>query len=75
MELDELIRDTPPPPAQIVEGVLAERAGAHWARVDGQAALWGPLVGAEHLNPGDVIVLAIVQDGTPYVIWPQQGAP
>lgn len=74
MDLDELIRDTPAPPDQVVEGVLVDRHGEQWARVDGQAALWGPLVGAGHLDAGATVVLAIVQDGTPYVIWPQ-GAP
>jgi hypothetical protein len=70
MELDELIRDTPPPAEQIVEGVLVVRSGARWARVDGQAALWGPLIGGDGLAAGATIVLALVQDGTPYVIWP-----
>ena len=70
MELDELIRDAPPAADQVVEGVLVVRAGERWARVDGQPALWGPLVGAEHLSTGDELVFAQVQDGTPFVVYP-----
>ena len=72
-ELDELIRDAPAPADQVVEGELVERAGERWAKVDGQAALWGPLVGAEHLSTGDELVFAQTQDGTPFVIWPSAG--
>ena len=73
MELDELIRDAPAPADQVVEGELVVRSGERWAKVDGQGALWGPLVGAEHLEPGDELVFAQTQDGTPFVIWPAAG--
>jgi hypothetical protein len=74
MDLDTLIREAPAPDEQVVEGVLVIRHGDYWARVDGQAALWGPLVGAEHLEPGAELVLAQTQDGTPFVIWPAAAA-
>ena len=70
MEIDELIRDAPSPPDQVAEGVLVVHAGDRYAKVDGQAALWGPLVGGDHLAPGAELVLAQTQDGTPFVIYP-----
>ena len=72
-DLDELIRQTAPvADDQLVEGELQIRGGERYARVDGQPALWGPLVGAEHLADGDALLLAQVQDGTPFVVWPAQ---
>ena len=72
-DLDELIRQAAPvPDDQLVEGELQVRGGERYARVDGQPALWGPLVAAEHLAEGDTLLLAQVQDGTPYVVWPAQ---
>jgi hypothetical protein len=71
VDLDTLMRDTANSvPEQVVEGVLVVRAGEPWARVNGQAALWGPLVGAEHLDTGAEVVFAQTQDGTPFVIYP-----
>ena len=71
-ELDLLLDERPPADDQLVEGELTLRSGDRYARVDGQPALWGPLVGAEHLAEGDRLVLGQTQDGTPFVVWPAQ---
>jgi hypothetical protein len=72
-DLDMLLDERPASDDQLVEGELTLRAGERYARVDGQPALWGPLVGAEHLAEGDTLVLGQTQDGTPYVVWPGTG--
>jgi hypothetical protein len=56
---------------QVLEGELVVQAGERWARVDGSAALWGPLIGGTGLDAGTTVVLAISQDGRPFVIYPQ----
>lgn len=47
------------------------KAGKRYARVDGSAALWGPVIGGAALSDGTTIVVAISQTGQPFVIYPQ----
>lgn len=72
-DLDQVL--TPPPSSpgtrEIVEGELVVKAGKRYVRVDGSAALWGPVIGGAALSDGTTIVVAISQTGQPFVIYPQ----
>jgi hypothetical protein len=72
-DLDQVLAPPASSPGtrQIVEAELVVRGAERWARVDDSAALWGPLIGGEGLGNGATIVLAISQDGRPFVIYPQ----
>lgn len=54
----------------LVEGVLVRRPDADYLRVNGQAALWGPLVGSETYGAGDTVLAAVSQDGSYWVVAP-----
>jgi hypothetical protein len=74
--LDELLqprRLDGPLDHDVLEGVLVMRDGEPYARVDGDAALYGPLVGGG--TEGETVALAISQDGTPFVVYPATGEP
>jgi hypothetical protein len=67
--LDQLL-STPAPEAgdvTLLEGVLVVRSEGRYARIDGVAALMGPLVGADGLVDGASILVAISQNGRPWV--------
>lgn len=72
-DLDQVLAPPPSSPGtrEIVEAELVVQGGERYARVDDSAALWGPLIGGELATAGDFIVVAITQNGTPVVIYPQ----
>lgn len=72
-DLDQVLaaRKESPGSREILEAELVLRGGERYARVDGSSALWGPLVGGEAAGDGELIVIAITQNGTPVVIYPQ----
>lgn len=49
------------------------RDGERYARIDGDAALWGPLIAADELTDGDSVLIAVPQHGRPWAVAP--GAP
>lgn len=74
--LDEVLaprRPDGPLDHDVLEGVLVMHDGEPYARVDGDAALYGPLVGGG--TEGATVALAISQDGTPFVVYPATGEP
>lgn len=72
-DLDQVLAPPVPSPGtrEVLEGELVLQAGERYARVDGSAALWGPLVGGEGAQAGETIVIAVTQTGTPFVIYPR----
>lgn len=56
---------------QVLEGELVVRDGERFVRIDDSAALWGPVVGGDTLDSGEWVVVAITQNSTPVVIYPQ----
>lgn len=70
--LDQLLAPLPSESERvIVEAELVSKDGSLWGRVEGSSALWGPVEGTG--TPGERVVLAIAQDGTPFVVWPVEG--
>lgn len=71
--LDQVLAPAPSSPAtrQVLQGELVIRRGDRFARIDDSGALWGPVVGGDTLTAGTLIVVAITQTGTPFVIYPQ----
>jgi hypothetical protein len=68
--LDQVLAPPPSSPGtrEILEGELVVQDGDRWARIDGSSALWGPLVGGDELTGGELILVAIAQNGRPWVI-------
>lgn len=54
--------------APLVEGELVLRSGVPYARINGSAALWGPLRGAEDLDSGTDVLVAVSQTGGYWVV-------
>lgn len=68
--LDQVLAQPPPGPGdlQVLEGDLVVRNGERYARIDGDAALWGPLVAADELADGDTVLIAVSQEGRLWAI-------
>lgn len=60
---------------EVLEGILIKQADKWWLRVDGSAALWGPLRNGTEAKHGDTVCCAIGQQGTMYVVFPTGGGP
>ena len=75
-ELDQ-VQALATPPARhdrpVLEGKLKIQRADRWAIIDGSQQLLGPLKGADSLPDGEVIGVAIGQNGTPFVIYPSSG--
>lgn len=54
----------------ILEGELATQAGSRFLRIE-TTALWGPVMGADGLADGSAAVVAVSQEGVPYVVSPR----
>lgn len=75
MDLDDVLAPhasrerTDAPYLPVQEGTIETRDGEKFLRVD-TAALFGPVAGADLLANGTTAVVAISQEGIPYVVWP-----
>jgi hypothetical protein len=54
----------------ILQGKLVKQGGKSYAKIDNRSALWGPVLGADTLDSGIDIVVAIDQNNKPYVVYP-----
>lgn len=54
--------------APLVQGELVMRKGAPYARVNGAAALWGPLRAAGDAEEGAEVLVAVSQTGDYWVV-------
>jgi hypothetical protein len=54
----------------LVEGELVRRGTGDYLRVGADAALWGPLTGADTYEDGASVLVAVSQDGTYWVVAP-----
>jgi uncharacterized protein DUF5907/collagen triple helix repeat protein len=54
----------------VLEGILTLRRGERWAVVDNAQQLLGPLLGADTVEIGKRVCVAVSQDGTPFVVYP-----
>lgn len=55
---------------EILDGVLLYQQDKWWLRVDGSAALWGPVKNKSPAVAGDSACVAISQTGALYVVYP-----
>jgi len=60
---------------RILQGKLVKQGGKSYAKIDNRTALWGPVLGADVLDSGIDILVAIDQNNQPYVIYPSTAAP
>src|SRR3982750_2368112 len=58
----------------VLDGVLVQQSGDWWLRVDGQAALHGPVRNSTTAVAGDRVCAVVAQLGAMYVVWPAGGA-
>ena len=57
--------------AQLLQGVLTTYRGEPYLRVNGSAALWGPLKGAGDYLEGDTVLAAVSHTGDYWVVAPE----
>jgi hypothetical protein len=55
---------------QVIEGVIVNQQNDWWLRVDGSAALWGPVKNPGKIPAGTTACVAVGQQGTLYVVSP-----
>jgi hypothetical protein len=53
----------------ILQGKLVRQTKGDYLKVDNQAALWGPVTGAELVPSGSEVVAAIDQNNKIYIVW------
>jgi collagen type I alpha len=58
---------------QALEGILEKKQGKFWVAIDGQAPLWGPVLGGTDDNVGKRVAVLISQKSRPFVVWPGSG--
>jgi microcystin-dependent protein len=58
---------------EVLEGILVWQAGKWWLRVDGSAALWGPIINNTGAAAGSVVCCAVGQQGNIYAVYPGGG--
>jgi hypothetical protein len=72
-ELNDLFNKTAdaPPYPLILEGTLVVRPDGRYVSVDGFGSqLWGPVVGGEGSSDGDLVAVALTQEGRPFIVYP-----
>ena len=72
--LDQLLQAHPSEQETVlVEGEVIRRGADAYVRVNGSAALWGPLTGADYAADGETVLVGISQDGGYWVVAPSGG--
>src|SRR4051812_33770292 len=72
-ELNDLFNKTAdaPPYPLILEGTLVVRPDGRYVSVEGFGSqLWGPVVGGEGSSDGDLVAVALTQEGRPFIVYP-----
>lgn len=74
-DLDQIT--TPPPKTstdrEALEGILTKSGTQYWVAIDGQAPLWGPVLGGSDTLVGQRVAIVISQKSRPFVVWPASG--
>jgi hypothetical protein len=60
-----------PPYPLVLEGTMVVRADGRYVEVErGGAQLWGPVVGGDGASDGDLVLVAMSQEGRPFIVYP-----
>ena len=71
-ELDETLiaqpRELGPKGREVLEGRLVVRPDGRYVDIDGTGALWGPSIGGADFPAGATVLVAITQEGRPWLL-------